>query len=200
MRAWLGLAACTLVFAGWADAQTQLRVPVWPAPKDPLTLARKAGLKPETHEFFLYHVHAHLDVFVDGKPLAVPPAIGIDITNPAVHRYVAPDGSPEFGGIDPPCKTPCISPLHTHAFDGIIHTESLRRHPNKLGQFFVEWNVRLTPRCVGGFCRPAVPIKIYVNVKPSTSDPSRIPLTNLKEIAIVIGRPPAHIPSHFPRG
>jgi len=198
MRAWIALAVCSLLVAGWAFASHA--PPVWPAPHDPLSLARKAGLKPEPHEFFAYHVHAHLDVFVNGRRVLVPAAIGIDITNPAVKRSVAPDGTLQYGGIDPPCKKPCISPLHTHSDDGILHTESLRAHPNKLGQFFVEWNVRLTPTCVGGYCRPAVPIKVYVDGRAFTRDPRRIPLTDLKEIAIVIGRPPAKIPSHFPRG
>ena len=40
----------------------------WPAPPNPLELARKAGLESETHEFLSYHVHAHLDVFVNGQP------------------------------------------------------------------------------------------------------------------------------------
>ena len=40
MRAWLGFAVCTLLLAGWADAHAQFRVPVWPAPKDPLTPVR----------------------------------------------------------------------------------------------------------------------------------------------------------------
>jgi hypothetical protein len=43
--------------------------------------------------------------------------------------------------------------------------------------------------CVGGYCRPSN-IQFYVNAKPYTGDPRAIPLTNRKEIAIVIGTPP----------
>jgi hypothetical protein len=118
-----------------------------------MALARRAGLTPRTHEFFAYHVHAHLDVFVDGKRVVVPAGIGIDISDPAVHRFPNPDGSIGYGGISPPCKDPCISPLHTHQPDGVLHTESARAHPNRLGQFFTEWAVRLTRSCVGGYCR-----------------------------------------------
>ena len=57
----------------------------WPAPADPMKLAEQAGLTPETHEFLLFHVHAHLDVFVNGRPCTVPAGIGIDIDNPGVH-------------------------------------------------------------------------------------------------------------------
>jgi hypothetical protein len=40
----------------------------WPLPSDPMSLAVQAGLTPGTHEFFTYHVHAHLDIFVNGRP------------------------------------------------------------------------------------------------------------------------------------
>lgn len=51
-----------------------------------MSLARQAGLTPGTHEFFTYHVHAHLDIFVNGRPVRVPGGIGIDIADPGVHR------------------------------------------------------------------------------------------------------------------
>jgi hypothetical protein len=45
---------------------------LWPPPSDPMSLARQAGLIPGTHEFFTYHVHAHLDVLVNGQQVRVP--------------------------------------------------------------------------------------------------------------------------------
>jgi hypothetical protein len=167
----------------------------WPRPANALALARRAGFTPKTHEFFAYHVHAHLDVFVTGRKVRVPPGIGIDIADPAVHRFSEPDGTTGYGGISPPCKRPCISPLHTHDPDGILHTESARAHPNRLGQFFTEWAVRLTRRCVGGYCRG---VRFYVDGKPYRGDPRAITLTNLKDIVITVGRPPHPIPSVFP--
>ena len=83
----------------------------WPAPSDPLDRAIAAGLEPETQEFLNFHVHAHLDVFVNGSPVEVPAGIGIDITDPAVHTTQS-DLGPTYGGIDPGCAEPCISPLH----------------------------------------------------------------------------------------
>jgi hypothetical protein len=38
-----------------------------------MELTRQAGLEPERAEFLEYHVHAHLDVFVDGQKVTVPP-------------------------------------------------------------------------------------------------------------------------------
>jgi len=170
----------------------------WPAPPNPLALAQKAGLTPEPHEFFAYHVHAHLDVFVNGQPVAVPAGIGINIDDPAVHHAVLDDGTDVYGGIAPPCEQPCISPLHTHDESGILHTESAKSHPNHLGPFFTEWNVRLDGRCVGGYCAPAASVLVYVDGERYTGDPAAIPLTDRKEIAIVIGTPPKDIPTKFP--
>jgi hypothetical protein len=57
------------------------------------------------------------------------------------------------------------------------------------------WGVTLTESCVGEFCSPAKPIAFYVDGEPFTADPSTIELADLSEIAIVIGTPPAVIPS-----
>jgi hypothetical protein len=154
-------------------------------------------LTPETHEFVFLHLHAHLNVFVNGNPVTIPAGIGIDIGNPAVKRFSESDGSTGYGGIDPPCAQPCISPLHTHSTDGVLHTEAKRDQPNTLGDFFTEWNVRLDSRCVGRYCRPAVSITIYVDGGAFSGDPRAIQLADRREIAIVIGTPPANIPSSF---
>jgi hypothetical protein len=167
----------------------------WPAPPDPIARTRLAGLKAEEHEFVNFHVHAHLDMFVNGSPTLVPAGIGIAVDDPAVHRFKAPDGTRGYGGIDPPCMKPCISPLHTHFDDGILHTEAKKNRPNTLGEFFTQWNVRLDGSCVGGYCRPQAPIAVYVDGQPTSGDPRQIELTDGKEIAIVIGTPPAEIPS-----
>jgi hypothetical protein len=170
----------------------------WPAPPDAMQLARRSGLVPERAEFLAFHVHSHLDVFVNGTPVVVPAGIGINIHDPAVVAFPNPDGSTGYGGIQPPCKQACISPLHTHDVDGVLHTESKTPAPNRLGQFFTEWGVRLTPSCVDSFCAPKTPIAFYVNGQRYELDPRTIELTDLSEIAVVIGIPPATIPSVFP--
>lgn len=169
----------------------------WPAPADPVQLTRKAGLTPETHEFVFLHVHAHLDVFVNGKHVLVPAGLGIDVANRSVRRYKASDGSIGYGGISPPCAQPCISPLHTHFTDGVLHTEAKENQFNTLGELFTEWNVRLTPTCVGGYCTPAAPFTVYVDGAPFDGDPRTIELQDRREIAVVIGTAPATIPSKF---
>ena len=165
----------------------------WPAPADPMGLARKAGLVPEPREQLEFHAHAHLDVFIDGAPVIVPAGIGINTNDPDVHRFDEPGGV-AWGGIQL-CAQPCISPLHTHDMTGIIHTESATPTPNTLGQLFIEWDVKLTATCVGEYCSPAKLIAFYVDGKPYTGDPGAIELANRREIAIVIGTPPAVIPA-----
>ena len=165
----------------------------WPAPADPLHLTVAAGLKPEPFETLIHHVHSHLDVFVNGTAVRVPAGIGINIHDPGVRSSPLPDGSTGYGGIQR-CAQPCISPLHTHDDSGILHTESASSVPHRLGQFFTEWSVRLTPSCVGSYCRPTS-IKIFVDGKPFAGDPRTIELTDMKEIAIAIGTPPKSIPT-----
>jgi hypothetical protein len=207
MRTW-ALCLLVLALAGCGGGGKKTSVPAaptpakdaapWPAPADPMKLAEKAGLTPETHEFLLFHVHAHLDVFVNGMPVTVPAGIGIEIHDPGVHSAVQ-EGSTVYGFIDPPCAQPCISPLHTHDVSGVLHTEAKKNQFNNLGEFFTEWNVRLDDKCVGGYCKPAAPISIYVDGDAYTGNPRQIGLENLREIAIVIGTPPTTIPSTFPR-
>jgi len=170
---------------------------VWPAPDDPEELAQEAGVIFEVIEHLTYHVHAHLDVFLDGQPVQVPPGIGINIDDPAVQSFSGPLG-PGYGGIQPPgCEQPCISELHTHDPDGVLHTESEADEAHTLGQFFVEWDVALTADCVGDYCAPDTEIAFYVDGEPFEGNPATIEIADRREISIVIGAPPAEIPASF---
>jgi hypothetical protein len=96
-------------------------------------------------------------------------------------------------GID----TRVISPLHTHDLSGIVHIEAAAPMDFTLGQFFTEWAVRLTPDCVGGYCRGQTPWRVVVNGQDTTDDPTTIVFHPHDEIAIVIGQPPAEVPTSF---
>jgi hypothetical protein len=147
----------------------------WSAPRNPLELTRKAGLVPERHETLIHHVHSHLDVFVNRKPVVVPAGIGINM-----------------------CQRPCISSLHTHDTSGVLHPESASAVPHRLGQFFTEWGVQLSRSCVNVYCSPTTKITIYVDGKRYNGDPTKIQLLDQREIAVVVGKPPQSIPSTFP--
>jgi hypothetical protein len=197
----LAIAACGST-ASLSDAEKNARAaapPVsgglpWDAPPDALSAIAAAGLLPESHETLTHHVHAHLDVYVNGKRVVVPAGIGIDITDPGVKKFKAADGTSAWGSIQE-CSHPCISPLHTHDDTGLLHTESASAMPNRLGQFFAEWGVKLDAGCVGGYCKPTASVLIFVDGNRFSGDPSTIELTDHKEIAIVIGSPPSSVPA-----
>ena len=172
----------------------------WLLPADPMSLVRQAGLVPGTHEFFTYHVHAHLDVFVNGRRVQIPGGIGIDIADPRVQRYVV-EGAPAYGRI-PGCPRPCISPLHTHDVTGVIHIEAPTKGQFTLGQFFEEWGVRFDGSCVGGYCEPDASVVMFIDGKRHRGNPAAIGLVSDEEIAVVIGTPPSSIPATytFPTG
>ena len=163
---------------------------LWPAPSDPLERTVAAGLEPAPEEYTDNHVHAHLDVFIDGQEIIVPAGIGINIEDPEVD-YFEDVGS--YAGIEM-CEQPCISPLHTHDASGVLHTESSVQETHTLGQFFTEWGVELSETCVGEQCAPT-PIAVYIGGVLYEGDPGAIELTDQKVIVIVVGTPPAVIPS-----
>jgi len=135
------------------------------------------GLNQLGQEQLAFHIHQHLDIFIDGKPVKVPQAIGF--------------------GIDPQTGKPAyITELHTHNALGIVHVESAQTLRYQLGQFFGEWGVRLTRTCIGNF-KGGCGLQWYLNGKRQTGDPAKLVLKNHEEIAIVVGKPPKTIPSTF---
>lgn len=181
----LALAGC----GGGGGNEAEGSPPDWLAPRNPMELTRKAGLVPERAEFLQYHVHAHLDVFFNGERVTVPAGIGIDTSNPTVISDA------QGVGLQRECDKPCISPLHTHATDGVLHTETKTPQPNNLGQFFIEWDVELGPGRVGEYSD----VKVYVDGEKFDGDPREIELSDRREIAIVIGSAPDAIPAEFPQ-
>jgi len=125
------------------------------------------------------HIHQHLDVFVDGKHVTVPALVGI------------------YGGGDP-TQGGFFVELHTHDSTGIIHLEAPKKGAFTLGQFFGVWGVRLSKRCVGGYCAtPVKPLKFYLNGKLFSGNPNNVVLHNHDEYALVYGKPPKKIPSTY---
>jgi hypothetical protein len=160
--------------------------------------ARKAGFEPTTREFLVTHTHVHLDVFVDGKPVQVPGGIGIDTKAQGVKEEPTADGTGKDYQVTE-CPNPCLSELHTHDPDGILHSESAvaNQKPATLGQFFTEWGVRLDDQCIGEFCSSNTPLAVYVNGQKAGGNPADIELKSHLEIAVLIGKPPDQIPSSW---
>jgi hypothetical protein len=130
------------------------------------------GIECDTTEYVTFHVHAHLDIFIDGHPLTVPAFIGIK-------------------------GNTCLYWLHTHTPDGVIHIESPQERGFTLGQFFDIWQ----STSIGMPPTDKDPI-IYVNGQVVTTSIKDTSLHAHDEIALVYGNPPTNIPSfyQFPEG
>ena len=175
-RAALAIAASMLAIAACRGdaAPKHLAVDLgpapWPTPDHIEDRVAAAHLPHSALEKLDIHYHAHLDIFVDGVSVPVAPSIG------RVDQAF-------------------FSPLHTHAPSGMIHIEAAKDAPFTLAMLFTEWGVRLTDACVGGYCRPTTPIAAYIDGKVTAVALPTIRLVKGEEIAIVIGTPPAAIPS-----
>lgn len=119
---------------------------------------------------------AHLSILLDGQPLQVPANIGR--ADPPVQQYG------------------CYYPVQTNDRSGRIRFRDGSAPPS-LGQFFAVWGEPLSSTNVAGITGRS--INFYVNdggtLTPFSGDPNTIPLTAGREITIVIGNPPAQIPT-----
>ncbi len=122
-----------------------------------------------------YHIHAHLQVYVDGQPRQLPGAIGL--VGPVAQQ--TPNG-PFYGA------QRCYYWLHTHASDGIIHIESPTPRIYTLGDFFDEWSQPLGSDRVGS---AQGKVTAFVNGKPWTKSLREIPLKEHAVIQLDVGSP-----------
>jgi len=129
----------------------------------------------QTGEQTLFHIHAHLAIFVNGKAWQIPAAIGI----PGAQAQQTPNGPYIATGS-------CFYWLHTHAADGIIHIESPVQRTYTLGDFFDEWGQPLGPTQAG----PATGrvVTLY-NGQVYQGNPRDIPLDAHAQIQLEIGAP-----------
>jgi hypothetical protein len=118
------------------------------------------SIRCQATEQSVFHIHAHLTVFVNGSPRQVPAAIGITNT--------------------------CLYWLHTHQADGIIHIESPIHRIYTLGNFFDEWGQPLGPNQVGPVTGH---ITALYNGKVYKGNPRDIPLNAHAQIQLEVGTP-----------
>jgi hypothetical protein len=156
-------------------------IPPWAAPTDAAAAVRAAGLPMLREEGRVIHIHAHLDVSVDGQPVVVPGGIGIGWSSQG------------------------ISPLHSHNASGVIHIESPVNRAYTLGEFFTEWDVSLSPDNIGGLrAGDGKTLRVFVNGAQVTGNPAAVIINAHDEIAVIYGDPQSagSIPSRyeFPSG
>lgn len=124
------------------------------------------GIRCDTMEGAVEHVHSHLQLFNRGRSVEVPAQIGI---------------MPIAG---------CLYWLHTHANDGIIHIEAPAIRAFTLGQFFDIWGQNLSRTQAGTVhSRGGHYLRFTVNGRAWTGDPRSIPLRDREEIVIQNGPP-----------
>jgi hypothetical protein len=134
------------------------------------------GIRCETNEQVAYHIHAHLAIYVDGKPRQVP--FGIGIPDPVTQQA---NGYPFV------VSGKCFYWLHTHVADGVIHVESPSQRAYTLGQFFDIWGQPLTNMEVGPVTGSVTALyngKVYAG-----ADVRVIPLTAHADIQLDVGHP-----------
>ena len=146
------------------------------------------GITCQAGEQVLFHIHAHLTIFVHGAPRQVPAGIGIA---PPYEVEQTPSGAFVAGAT-------CFMWLHTHSADGIIHTESPIERTYTLGDFFDIWGQPLGHAQVG----PAHgAVTALFNGRVFTGNPRQIPLLAHAQVQLEVGRPliaPEQIT--FPKG
>ena len=133
------------------------------------------GIRCQTSEQLIFHIHAHLTIFINGAQRQIAAGIGI----PGSQTQQTSQGPVAQGGS-------CLYWLHTHAPDGIIHVESPIHRIYTLGDFFDEWGQPLGPSQLG-------PVKGHVvaiyNGKVYEGNPRNIPLNAHAQIQLEVGKP-----------
>ena len=112
----------------------------------------------------IYHVHAQLKVFVNGKEQKVPNNIGI-----------------ENGQVK--------SSLHTHDEKGVLHMEAVEVYPFELGQFMTIWGVKFTNTQLGAFrAGNGLVLETYLNGKKVPNGP-KVKMKQSDRVVIGFGKP-----------
>jgi hypothetical protein len=127
-----------------------------------------------SQEALAFHIHQHLDLYVEGKKVTLPAGVGFTA-----------DGK--------------VTELHTHDPTGLIHVESPVQRDYSLGQLFGEWGVWLSATRIGDSHGK---VQWWVNGKKQTGNPADLVLKPHQEIAVAIGTPPTVVPQtyKFPAG
>jgi hypothetical protein len=133
------------------------------------------GISCQGGEQTLFHIHARLTLFLNGKSEKVP--YGVGIADPQAEQTTR--GPFVANGA-------CFSWLHTHAADGIVHIESPVERTFTLGNFFDIWGQPLSRTQVG----PANgTVTALFNGQVWLGDPRNIPLKAHAQIQLEVGRP-----------
>ncbi len=131
------------------------------------------GIKCESHEQAIFHIHAHLAILVSGQVRQVPAGIGIQ--DPQSQQTA---GGPFV------VSGSCFYWLHSHTQDGVIHIEAPEQRTFTLGNYFDVWGQPLSDSFVAG---DRGQVTAYLNGQRFTGDPRSIPLGAHSVIQLDVG-------------
>jgi len=123
------------------------------------------GIYCDALEQTAYHIHVHLTIYIDGKPVSIPQGIGI-----------APDQS-------------CFYWLHTHTSDGVVHIEFPQQGHPTLGNFLDIWRQSFSQLGYKNELALSADWTVYVDGKKVTSDFNHLILQPHQVITIAYNSP-----------
>jgi hypothetical protein len=185
----IGIVTTVIVTGGGSSTTSSAQTPPALAPVDTAATGNPVdGIQCQAGEQLVYHIHAHLSVYVNGAQRSIPAGIGIAPPRQAVTQN---DGTPfVIGGS-------CLYWLHSHTADGIIHVESPTQTTYTLGNWFDIWRQPLSATQVG----PAQGTVIaYVDGQRFTGDPRTIALNAHTLVQLDVEQDVAPQPFTFPAG
>jgi hypothetical protein len=142
------------------------RAPWFPDEQDLPARLEASGVPYSNMEGTAMHIHPRLVVVANGKRVVVPTGIGISE------------------------RAQTMAALHTHDELGTIHVESPIVREYTLGQFFDTWGVRLTKKCVGGYCSDGGKrLRVLVDGKAVSGNPREVTLADDERILLAFGTP-----------
>jgi hypothetical protein len=145
------------------------------------------GIQCQAGEQLVYHIHAHLAIYVNGAARVIPEGIGI---MPPRAEQSSSEGPFVTSGS-------CFYWLHAHTGDGIIHIESPTQRTYTMGDWFDVWGIRLDSSHVG----PASGTVIaYLDGQRYSGDVRAIPLNAHNLIQLDVNKDVAPAPFTFPAG
>jgi hypothetical protein len=137
-----------------------------PTPTVPPPGKTIAGIACNNMNTASYHVHAHLDIYVVGKHVAVPAQEGFNY------------------------NSSCIYWIHTHDTSGMLHVEAPKAIYPTLATLGQVWSWPISPTRIWNYrVKPGQKMRVWVNQKPYYGDLRNIVLTRHKDITVEIGPP-----------
>ena len=145
------------------------------------------GVESNNMEQVLFHVHAHVALYINGQQKLIPYGIGIV---PPYQLQQTSSGPFVAGGTK-------YYWLHTHDESGVVHIESPVQRTYTLGMFFDIWNQPLSATQIGPY-KGAV--TAFVDGQKFTGNPRDVPLNAHSVIQLDLGSVVPFSNYTFPQG